>query len=440
MVTTDSSVRGLVDTPNGTINNAVFSHPDIYAQELEQVFARMWLFVGHESEIPKPGDFIRSRMGEEQVIVTRARDNQIHVLLNSCSHRGNMVCRYDHGNALAFQCAFHGWVFGSDGALLNLPPGTDELYTADMRKEEWGLLRARVETFQGTIWATWDETAPSLMDYFGGAEAYFAVPLCDSDGTPEGTEVAGGVMKWRVGLNWKVPQPDMDITHGWITHRSARGALNQQGFSMPRNYENQYQVWFPEGHTTDIVYRDDPDEENAFAGWSQYPVVREYLREKWAKRKERLGKLAHINEPPHIFPNMGSVGRILRVLHPQGPAEVEMWSYILVDKAAPPEVKEAMVRFHERRWGPNGMIQKDDMENWYVQTQYSKGTMTRMKLRHNAQLGMSKPSLHGPSAFGLPGMWHPEPTDENYRRFYHRWAAVMEAKDWDEMRIENPAR
>ena len=440
MLATDFTVSRLIDTPNGTINNAVFSHPDIYAQELEQVFARMWLFVGHESQIPRAGDFVRSRMGEEQVIVTRGRDDQIYVLLNSCAHRGNMVCRYDHGNALAFQCAFHGWVFGSDGALLNLPPGVEELYANDLRKEEWGLLTARVELFQGTIWATWDPSAPSLIDYFGGAEDYFAVALADADGSPDGTEVAGGVMKWRVGLNWKVPMPDMDITHGWITHRSARGALGQgQAFNMQRNYDNQYQVWFPEGHTTDIVLKD-ADGGDGVGGYAGFPVVQDYLRAKWAKRKERLGRLAHINEPPHIFPNMGSVGRILRVLHPQGPAETEMWSYILVDKAAPPEVKEAAVRFHERRWGPNGMIQKDDMENWYIQTQYSKGTMTRKKLLHNAQLGMSKPSLHGPSQFGLPGMWHPEPTDENYRRFYQRWATVMEARDWDEMRIKSPAR
>src|SRR6266516_8138325 len=99
------SMSNLVDTRNATIRPAIFSHPDIYAQELEQVFARMWLFVGHESQIPKPGDFVRSRMGEEQVIVTRAPDNQIHVLLNSCPHRGNMVCRYDQGSSLAFHCS-----------------------------------------------------------------------------------------------------------------------------------------------------------------------------------------------------------------------------------------------------------------------------------------------------------------------------------------------
>jgi hypothetical protein len=117
-----------------------------------------------------------------------------------------------------------------------------------------------------------------------------------------------------------------------------------------------------------------------------------------------------------------------------------MWSYILVDKAMPPEVKAEAVRFHERRWGPNGMIQKDDMENWYVQTQYSKGHQTRWGLRQNNQLGMSNPSVHGPSTFGLPGMFHPQPTDENYRRFFQRYGEVMEAKDWGDMRITNSAK
>src|SRR5439155_4904529 len=196
MLATGQSLDKLLDTSNGTLNNAIFSHPDIYEQELEQVFARMWLFVGHESQIPKPGDFVRSRMGEEQVIVTRAPNGKVHVLLNSCAHRGNVVCRYDKGFALAFHCSFHGWAYDSEGKLISLPPGSEDLYAADLRREEWGLLQARVETFQGTIWATWDESAPSLMDYFGGAETFFAPALADADGTPDGTEVAGGVMKW----------------------------------------------------------------------------------------------------------------------------------------------------------------------------------------------------------------------------------------------------
>src|SRR5262245_28087080 len=115
MLARDLSMDRLVDTRNGTINGAIYSDPDIYAQEQEQIFARMWLFVGHESQIPNPGDFVRSRMGEEQVIVTRAPDRKVYVLLNSCAHRGNVVCRYDQGFSLAFQCSFHGWTFNPKG-------------------------------------------------------------------------------------------------------------------------------------------------------------------------------------------------------------------------------------------------------------------------------------------------------------------------------------
>ena len=176
----DLSMNNLVDTRNATISAAIYSHPDVFERELEQVFGRMWLFVGHESQIPNPGDFVRSRMGTEQVIVTRGTDRQIQVLLNSCSHRGNMVCRYDHGHGLAFQCSFHGWTFDSSGRLINLPPGMEDAYAADLRKEEWGLLRARVETFHGSIWANWDETAPSFREYIGGAAAYLEAALSDA--------------------------------------------------------------------------------------------------------------------------------------------------------------------------------------------------------------------------------------------------------------------
>lgn len=438
-VSSERVLDNLVDTQHGTLNNAIFSHPDIYAQEIEQIFNRMWLLVGHESQIPRPGDFIRSRMGEEQVIVTRAPDRRVHVLLNSCAHRGNVVCRYDRGSSLSFQCSFHGWVYNHEGALTKVPDGMADAYEGALRMEEWGLLRARAETFHGTIWATWDDSAPSLLEYFGGAEAYLAAALSDAEGDPEGTEVVGGIMKWRVGLNWKVPMPDNDVSHGWITHHSRTRGDGAAGFTQGTpNYQNSYHIWFPEGHNTSLRVQDDGAPGRSFGAAD--PSLQEYLDSNWEKRWKRLGKLAYVNEPPHIFPNMGAVGRIFRVLHPRGPTETEMWSWIIVDKNMPAEVKRAIVREHERQEGPNGMTQKDDMENWYILTQYSKGTMTRTRLRQNAQLGMLKPSLHGPSTFGMPGMFHPSPTDENIRRFYQRWAQCMDARDWDEMRITDHAK
>jgi hypothetical protein len=240
--------------------------------------------------------------------------------------------------------------------------------------------------------------------------------------------------------------PDHDITHGWITHRSMRGtglsvSGDSEDSSSARGRRVDYHVWFPEGHTTSVVLQEGGmgiAEEGAIRPY--HAVVREYLRERAAKRRERLGKMAPIYELPHIFPNIGAVGQLFRVLHPQGPTETEMWSYVMVDKAAPPEVKEEVMRFHERRWGPNGIVQADDMENWYVQTRYSRGFSTRWRLRQNNQLGMSRPSLDGRSNFGLPGLFHACPTDENYRRFFEHWALVMDALNWDEILAKEAAK
>ena len=93
MVAVERATPKLVDSEAGTVSREIFCNQDIYDQEMQQVFLRSWLFVGHESQILKPGDFVLSRMGEEAVIVTRDRQNRVQVLLNSCRHRGNQVCR-----------------------------------------------------------------------------------------------------------------------------------------------------------------------------------------------------------------------------------------------------------------------------------------------------------------------------------------------------------
>ena len=102
-------------------NGEIFVSDEIYRQEQEQVFARAWLFIGHESQIPKPGDYLTSSMGEESVILCRDQTGRIHVFLNSCRHRGMKVCRYDEGNTTVFTCPYHGWSYGTDGRLVGVP-------------------------------------------------------------------------------------------------------------------------------------------------------------------------------------------------------------------------------------------------------------------------------------------------------------------------------
>ena len=138
----DRNLRNLVDLEGGVVNREVYVNEDIYSQELEQIFGRAWLLVGHESQVENPGDFVLGRMGEEEVILTRDRKGKIHVFLNTCRHRGMKVCRYDDGNALVFTCPFHAWTYDTDGRLVGVPHHKDA-YFEELDKSQWASLKWR---------------------------------------------------------------------------------------------------------------------------------------------------------------------------------------------------------------------------------------------------------------------------------------------------------
>src|SRR5712692_6709009 len=222
------SARRLVNLDQGTVSREVFVNDEIYQQELEQIFARAWLFVGHESQVPNPDDYFISRMGEESVILTRDRQGQLHVLLNTCRHRGMKVCRYDEGNTRVFSCPYHGWSYSTDGSLVEVPgellgvPQYKTAYHEQLRKQDWGLIHvAQMANYKGSIWATWDPKAPSLLDYLGDARLYLDELLDHRDGSDGGAEVISGVMKWRAPSNWKFMAENFagDMYHG-VSHLS----------------------------------------------------------------------------------------------------------------------------------------------------------------------------------------------------------------------------
>src|ERR1700752_99539 len=101
--------RDLIDLEEGTVSRLGYSDPAIF--ELEKIFARCWLFLAHDSQIRKPGDFFATYMGEDPVLVVRQSDGSAKAFLNAFSHRGMKVCRADLGNAKSFTCSYHGWTY-----------------------------------------------------------------------------------------------------------------------------------------------------------------------------------------------------------------------------------------------------------------------------------------------------------------------------------------
>jgi phenylpropionate dioxygenase-like ring-hydroxylating dioxygenase large terminal subunit len=210
----------MVFPDRGIISREIFVDPGIYQEELNKVFARAWLFVGHESLIASPGDFFASRMGEESVILCRDMRGTIHVFLNSCRHRGMKICRYEQGHTSTFTCPYHSWSYATDGKLQGVPLYST-LYEGILDRAKWSLIEvAKLANYKGTIWASWDPEAPDFLAFLGDAKDHLDQVLDCRDGRDGGSEVIG-VHKWIFPANWKFAAENfLGDTYHNPSHRS----------------------------------------------------------------------------------------------------------------------------------------------------------------------------------------------------------------------------
>jgi phenylpropionate dioxygenase-like ring-hydroxylating dioxygenase large terminal subunit len=127
----------LAGLDQGLIDRGIYIDPEIHKLEMRRLFARAWNFMCHESQIANVGDYFINYIGDDQVIVVRDRNGKVQVLLNSCAHRGNALCRAEMGNAKSFVCSYHGWNFSLDGRLIGIP-GKAPFYRDQIDTEKWG--------------------------------------------------------------------------------------------------------------------------------------------------------------------------------------------------------------------------------------------------------------------------------------------------------------
>ena len=196
---------------------ALYHDPQIYAAERERIFkGPVWCFVGLEAEIPQPGDFRTAYVGDTPVILNRAADGAVHVMVNRCAHRGALVRREPRGNATEHICIYHRWCFGLDGRLLGLPfrrglKGQGGM-APDFVAAEHGLRRLSVATYRGLVFASF-APAQSLEDYIGPRilqhfDRLFGRPIRIL-----------GYQRQRVFGNWKLyPENTRDTYHGSLLH------------------------------------------------------------------------------------------------------------------------------------------------------------------------------------------------------------------------------
>jgi len=211
------------------VHRSVYVDPTIFEAELTRIFERTWIYIGHESQVPRAGDFFATRIGRHPIVLIRGDDGETRVFFNRCLHKGAQVVADGCGTATkALRCPYHGWIYGFDGALRSIPAraGYDGGIVC-AGADEFALRQvAATGNYRGFIFARAAGSGPSLADWLG--------PLAGSldnfvDRAPAGeVEVAGGVLRYEHDCNWKFfVENTLDALHPMVVHQSAARAARE---------------------------------------------------------------------------------------------------------------------------------------------------------------------------------------------------------------------
>ena len=359
------------------VHRALYTDPAIFELELERIFGRAWLVLGHESQVRAPGDYYTTRMGREPVIVVRQDDGRIGVLVNRCAHRGSMVCAEGRGNAERFVCPYHGWSYDRAGALKAVPfaSGYAPGKLAELRLHP----ASRVSVYRGFIFASLAPSGQSLEEFLGPTRASFDDFV---DRAPGGElEVAGGVFKHAYHGNWKlVLENHNDAVHPAFVHASSiwaareqpaagGGAYSEIGVRQMLQNGAPWEVWENTGlwgagygHSWMGDYHDD----SRLVAALDHPAFAEYR----AALERRLGRdgagrvLAELRWNSIVYPSSSFMGqfRQLRIVHPIAVDRTVVHAYSFRLKGAPEQMFRDTIAFANVVNGTASPVLTDDLE------------------------------------------------------------------------------
>jgi p-cumate 2,3-dioxygenase alpha subunit len=396
------------------INRRALTDPHILGLEQERVFRRCWIYAGHESEAPHPGDFCARRVAGRPVILVRGSDGQIRVLLNTCRHRGALVCREPAGNANTFQCPYHAWTYNNRGELVGVPG--EDAYSEAFDRRQLGLATApRVESHRGFLFISFDPTVEGLADYLADAKEYLDLV---SDQSAVGMEIVGGTQAYSMRANWKLlVENSIDGYHGIPTHQryftflADSGVALRGGPSIPGEAKA-----LGNGHA---VMEYGAPWGRPIARWvpafgeakkAELEAIQQALENRFGA--ERAYRMAQLNRNLFIFPNLiiNDITAItVRTFFPVSADYMEISAWALAPKEESPENRALRLDNFLTFLGPGGFATPDDVE---MLESCQRGFINREVEWSDMSRGMQRAK--------------PLPTDElQLRTFWRRWNELI---------------
>jgi phenylpropionate dioxygenase-like ring-hydroxylating dioxygenase large terminal subunit len=347
------------------VHGSAYTSQDVFEEEIDRIFSEGWVYVAHESEIPTEGDYVTRKMGRQPVIVSRAKDGEVHVMANRCAHRGNRLCNADAGNSSSFKCPYHGWVFANDGSLTAIPMKQALGDRHDQVRAELSLANCeRVDSYGGFIFASFAAQGITLLEHLGGATS--AIDRLNNLSPTGRIQLTAGWMKHHQLCNWKmVIENNVDGYHALFTHQSMYEAVRPAKVSHQPTKVDVIVRDMGMGHS-EIDYAEEYlklNEEFVWFGRIQPSKLPKYLDAMRTEYGEERTHHALVVGPPHtlIFPNLFLAEMNIMTVEPIGPGESIAYTTAALIPGQE-EMNSRILRRCEGAMGPSGFLIADDGE------------------------------------------------------------------------------
>jgi phenylpropionate dioxygenase-like ring-hydroxylating dioxygenase large terminal subunit len=364
------------------VHRLCYTDPELFELELANIFEKTWIYAGHESQVPKPGDYSTFDIGRQPMVMLRDARGGIGVFHNRCPHRGAKLCNLLHGNAgKEIRCSYHGWRFALDGKLDTLPqPQGYEGTRLNRDDPQFSMAPApRTASYRGFVFASLAKEGPTLLEWLGPAKTGFD-DMCDR--APEGeVEVVPNCYRVIQHSNWKLfLENQLDVSHPMVVHESTgRAALEveneifRRSGSRPLHYHMLSAFTWPTSKWNELLQtRNYPSGHSVLGGYMALrpkdpdTLAYEALMEK-AYGKKRMEEILSVNIHHVIYYPVLSVQSPLQQLRAVRPLSVdktlsEIWHFRL--KGAPEAIYRRALWYYNLVNSPATMVNADDLENW----------------------------------------------------------------------------
>lgn len=346
------------------VHRDAFRSQAVFDAERASLWNRGWLYLGHASELPAPGDYKVRTLGGRPLIFLRDTNGAIRAFYNSCPHRGTAVCREEEGNARFLRCFYHAWTFDTEGRLVSLP--SPEAYPDDSGfRDRLGLRAvAKLDVAWDFVFVSFDEDAEPLADYLGPAADFFEMVANHS---PTGMRVLPGTQHYTARANWKLlVENATDGYHFAPSHITFLDYLKRSGYTAS-----------DEGSSIQILGRHSSSVQPGHGGrigLSWEPRFGEAEQERTEANRaalfERFGEdygryLADGFHTLYLMPNLlvfdiESIS--IRMLEPIAPDLTEVRAWALAPVGEPADASALRLRTLVSFIGPGGLATPDDLE------------------------------------------------------------------------------